>query len=53
MVQILGCLLDILACSKKTIKIGRLRRYAVVLFLGQDEEIEASFSKLAKHFEDD
>ncbi|KAF5857293.1 hypothetical protein ETB97_005977 [Aspergillus alliaceus] len=52
-VHILGCLLEILARSEKTIKIGRWRKYAAVLFLGQDEEIKASFDKLSKLLEDE
>ncbi|KAH0563336.1 hypothetical protein GP486_002098 [Trichoglossum hirsutum] len=52
-VQILGCLLEILARSEKTIKIGRWKKYAAVLFLGKDEEIKASFGKLAKLLEDE
>jgi hypothetical protein len=52
-VQILGCLLEILARSEKTIKIGRWKKYTAVLFLGKDEEIKASFEKLAKLFEDE
>jgi hypothetical protein len=52
-VQILGCLLEILARSEKTIRIGRWKKYAAVLFLGTDGEIKASFEKLAKLFEDE
>jgi DNA replication protein DnaC len=52
-VQILGCLLEILARSEKTIKIGRWKKYAAVLFLGKDEGIKASFEKLAKLLEDE
>ncbi|KAH0559932.1 hypothetical protein GP486_003547 [Trichoglossum hirsutum] len=52
-VQILGCLLEILARSEKTIKDGRWKKYAAVLFLGKDEEIKASFEDLAKLFEDE
>jgi Cdc6-like AAA superfamily ATPase len=50
-IQILGCLLEILARSEKTIKDGRWKRYAAVLFLGRDEEIKASFEDLTKLFE--
>jgi hypothetical protein len=52
-VQILGCLLEILARSEETIKHGRWKKYAAVLFLGKDEEIKASFDDLAKLFEDE
>jgi hypothetical protein len=52
-VQILGYLLEILARSEKTIKIGRWRKYTAVLFLGRDEEIKVSFKKLAKLFKDE
>jgi hypothetical protein len=52
-VQILECLLEILARSEKTIKVGRWKKYAAVLFLGKDEEIKASFDKLAKLFDDE
>ena len=52
-VQILGCLLEILARSEKTIKIGRWKKYTAVLFLGKDEGIKASFEKLAKLLEDE
>jgi hypothetical protein len=52
-VQILGCLLEILARSEKTIKDGRWKKYAAVLFLGKDEEVKASFEDLAKLFEDE
>src|SRR5204863_4760229 len=52
-VQILGCLLQILARSEKAIKDGRWKKYAAVLFLGKDEEIKASFEDLAKLFEDE
>jgi hypothetical protein len=52
-VQILGCLLEILARSEKTIKDGRWKKYAAVLFLGKDDEIKTSFEDLAKLFEDE
>ncbi|KAJ6057041.1 ankyrin repeat-containing protein [Penicillium canescens] len=52
-VQILGCLLDILARSEKTIKTGRWKKYAAALFLGADEVTKASFDRLAKLFEDE
>jgi hypothetical protein len=52
-VQILGCLLGILARSEKTIRDGRWKKYAAVVFLGKDEEIKASFEDLAKLFEDE
>jgi fungal STAND N-terminal Goodbye domain len=41
-VQILECLLEILARSEKVIKTGRWKKYAAVLFLGKDEQIKAS-----------
>ena len=47
-VQILGCLLEILARSEETIKHGRWKKYAAVLFLGKDEEIKASFRRSGK-----
>jgi hypothetical protein len=50
-IDILSCLLQILAQSEKAIKDGRWKRYAAVLFLGKDEEIQASFEKLARLFE--
>ena len=50
-VQILDCLLEILARSEKAIKIGRWKKYAAVLFLGKDEKIKASFDKLSKLLE--
>lgn len=52
-VQILTCLLDILARSEKTIKVGRWQKYAAVLFLGKDEQIKAAFEKLSKLLEDE
>jgi hypothetical protein len=53
LVQILACLLEILARSEKAIKIGRWKKYAAVLFLGKDEKIKASFEKLAKLVDDE
>lgn len=52
-VQILECLLEILARSEKKIKTGRWKTLAAVIFLGKDEEIKASFDKLAKLFDDE
>jgi hypothetical protein len=52
-VQILECLLEILSRSEKTIKDGRWKKYAAVVFLGKDEEIKVSFDKLANLFENE
>lgn len=52
-VQILGCVLEILAQSEKTIKTGRWKKYAAVVILGQDDKIKASFGKLTKLLEDE
>jgi fungal STAND N-terminal Goodbye domain len=52
-VEILICLLELLGRSEKTIKTGRWKKYAAVVFLGKDEEIKASFDKLAKLLEDE
>lgn len=51
--QILECLLEILARSEKTIKDGRWKMYAAVVFLGKDEKVKASFDKLTKLFENE
>jgi len=50
-VQILVCLLEILARSENKIKTGRWREYLAVVFLGKDEQIKASFDKLSKLLE--
>jgi fungal STAND N-terminal Goodbye domain/NACHT domain len=47
-IQILICLLEVLAHSEKTIKTGRWKRYAAVVFLGKDEKIKASFDRILK-----
>src|SRR5215469_1689 len=52
-IAILVCLLEILGRSEEVMKSGRIKKYAAVLFLGQDEEVKASFSKLANLFEDE
>lgn len=52
-IAILACLLEILARSEQIIKDGRFKQYAAVLFLGRDEEVNTSFSKLAKLFDDE
>jgi len=52
-VQILGCLLEILARSENAIRIGRWKKYSAVLFLGKDEKIKSSFDELAKLFDDE
>jgi hypothetical protein len=51
--QVLVCMLEILASSEKTIKDGRWKKYAAVLFLGGDGEIKASFENLKNLFEDE
>ena len=52
-VQILGCLLEILARSENAIRIGRWKKYSAVIFLGKDEKIKSSFDELAKLFDDE
>lgn len=52
-VQIFGCVLEILAQSEKTIKTGRWKKYAAVVFLGKDDKTKASFDKLTKLLEDE
>lgn len=52
-IAILACLLEILALSEQTIKDGRFKKYAAVLFLGKDEQVKASFSKLEMLFDDE
>jgi fungal STAND N-terminal Goodbye domain/NACHT domain len=49
-VEILGCLLDILASSEKAISDGRFKRFTAVIFLGTDKEISSSFEKLKELF---
>lgn len=50
-IAILVCLLEILGRAEEVMKSGRIKKYAAVLFLGQDEQVKASFSKLAQLFE--
>jgi hypothetical protein len=50
-IDILGCLLEILACTETTIKDGRWKKYAAVLFLGSDERVKTTFEKLTGLFE--
>jgi hypothetical protein len=50
-IDIFGCLLEILACAEATIKSGRWKKYAAVLFLGGDEHVKAAFEKLAGLFQ--
>lgn len=45
-VDIFSCLLEILACAELAIKDGRWKKYATVLFLGDDERVKAAFDKL-------
>ena len=49
-VEILGCLLEILAVAEKAIRQGRWKKYAKVVFLGADDPVKASFDRLAKLF---
>jgi hypothetical protein len=50
-IDVLGCLLEVLACAETTIKSGRWKKYAAVLFLGGDERVKAAFDKLAGLFQ--
>ena len=52
-IDVLSCLLEILALSENAVKAGRWREWAAVVFLGKDEGIKAAFDKLAKLFEDE
>jgi hypothetical protein len=52
-IDVLSCLLEILALSEDTIKIGRWREWAAVVFLGKDQGIKAAFDRLAKLFDDE
>ncbi|KAJ4301622.1 hypothetical protein N0V90_003715 [Kalmusia sp. IMI 367209] len=52
-IAILTCLLEILARAETVMKSGRFKKYAAVLFLGQDDEVKASFDRLGKLFEDE
>lgn len=52
-IAILTCLLEIFARAETVMKTGRFKKYAAVLFLGQDDEVKASFGKLAKLFDDE
>jgi hypothetical protein len=52
-IAILVCLLEILGRSEEVMKSGRIKKYTAVLFLGQDEDVKASFSKLSKLFDDE
>lgn len=49
-IEILGCLLDILAISEKAIRDGRWKRYTKVVFFGTDDPVKASFDRLARLF---
>jgi hypothetical protein len=40
-IGILVCLLEILGRSEAVMKSGRIKKYAAVLFLGQDEQVKA------------
>jgi hypothetical protein len=46
-------MLEILTCSEKAIKDKRWKKYAAVLFLGEDGDTKAAFDKLAKLFDDE
>ncbi|KAF1913085.1 ankyrin repeat-containing domain protein [Ampelomyces quisqualis] len=50
-VEIFGCILEVLACAEKAIKDGRWKKYAAVLFLGGDERVKAAFDELAGLFQ--
>jgi len=50
-IDILSCLLEILALSENAIKSGRWREWTAVVFLGKDEGIKKAFDKLATLFE--
>jgi Cdc6-like AAA superfamily ATPase len=50
-IDILGCLLEILACTEIAIRDGRWKKYAAVLFLGSDERVKTTFDKLTGLFE--
>lgn len=50
-VDIFGCMLEILACAEMCIKDGRWRKYTAVLFLGGDERVKGAFVKLQELFE--
>lgn len=52
-IDILSCLLEILARAEQLIKDGRWKKYAVAVFLGKDDEIRSSFSKLTNLFDDE
>jgi len=52
-VDVLSCLLEILALSENAIKAGRWREWTAVVFLGRDEGVKEAFDKLAKLFEDE
>jgi fungal STAND N-terminal Goodbye domain/AAA domain len=47
-VEILVCLLEILAISEKEIRSGRWKKYAKVVISGADDTVKASFDRLAK-----
>ncbi|KAH7075083.1 hypothetical protein FB567DRAFT_183203 [Paraphoma chrysanthemicola] len=49
-VGVLGCLLEILACAELAIKDGRWKKFAAVLFLGDDKGVKVAFDKLAELF---
>jgi hypothetical protein len=50
-VDIFGCLLEILAYAELAVKDGRWKKYAAVLFLGGDERAKAAFDKLTGLFD--
>jgi hypothetical protein len=50
-INILACLLEILACTETAIRDGRWKKYAAVLFLGSDERVKTTFDKLTGLFE--
>jgi hypothetical protein len=50
---ILVCLLEILGRAETAVKSGRVKKYAAVLFLGQDDQVKASFDKLGNLFDDE
>lgn len=52
-IAILTCLLEILARAETVMKTGRFKKYAAVLFLGQDDEVKESLGRLGKLFEDE
>lgn len=52
-VEVLGCVLEVIACAEKAVKDGRFKKYVGMAFIGKDEGVKLAMLRLNKLCQDE